>query len=421
MKRPTVFIVVTVLASQLLGVCAQAQISIAIPEIKSLNRYRIEPSGEFTITGTGFENVISVEINGVHISKYEINKNDHAITAMLPASATSGYVTVSDGTYSSQSPKVMIVGPTIVGFSPQAVTPGLTVTVSGLNFSDVTEVNLGSEQINDFTVSSPTTLTFAVPEKAATSLIGVHANGMSATSTDYLQLPMPVQLEYKLLKRAIAYLDLAVKAVRGKSSISNDNFNTAIGLLNRTLIPLARYLSAESTWVNDALTAINGAIQILNSPTLTATDKSSQALELLAAALTDVTNEYQSFGYKEYTDPGTYLFIVRDGTTSVYIQARGGDGGDGYDSDNNTADFQGDGGESKSGTYTVTPGEILTVTVSAGAAGNCDDGDGGHGGGVSVISSIGGIDIQAHGGGGAGGDGGGCGSKGGNGKLNIYW
>ncbi|NDW13171.1 hypothetical protein D0T50_09720 [Bacteroides sp. 214] len=74
-------------------------------------------------------------------------------------------------------------------------------------------------------------------------------------------------------------------------------------------------------------------------------------------------------------------FTVPQGVTSVTLEAWGGGGGGGYSSDNGRACGGGGGGAYSRNVITVTPGQILTITVGAGGSGD----SGTHNGGDSYV------------------------------------
>ena len=131
----------------------------------------------------------------------------------------------------------------------------------------------------------------------------------------------------------------------------------------------------------------------------------------------------QASGYMNY-GPGVSYFVVPTGVTSVVIDAWGGGGGGGgacY------GGFGGAGGTAADnvGTFTVTPGQVLTVTAQYGGRGGCGGGGGGAGGGSSVFTADGMYLVGISGGYGGNGTGGGCfggcGGPGGNGAVYISW
>lgn len=134
---------------------------------------------------------------------------------------------------------------------------------------------------------------------------------------------------------------------------------------------------------------------------------SFRRLILMPAMMFAVFTAHAQFGTSPWTAPaGTYT--VPTGVTSLTVTCYGGGGGGGgaYTSGYNDADGGGGGGGACSvTTFSVTPGQTITVVVgAAGTAGNTSGSNGGNGGTSSV--SIGGT-TYASAAGGNGGKGGG--------------
>ena len=182
--------------------------------------------------------------------------------------------------------------------------------------------------------------------------------------------------------------------------------------------------------MTDALNNLNSAIAVLKNSTLSSAQKSAQAQAFASAAATDVNVLVQSFGVITY-HPGSHVFTVPTNVYSVYIAVSAGDGGDGGDCFNYTDDESGgywtygdagQRGKSVIGTFAVTPGQSLLVSVGSGQAGECVYGDGGNGGGASVTDVLSNSSIvSAAGGAGGAGAGCDCGGNGEDGQVTIYW
>ena len=112
-----------------------------------------------------------------------------------------------------------------------------------------------------------------------------------------------------------------------------------------------------------------------------------------------------------YTTAGTFTFTVPPAITSISAVCVGGGGGGGARDQSDEPGGGGGGGALAYRTFSVTPGETLTVTVGAGGGGGTGGGDGG-GGGTTSITGGGTALVSAAGGGGGGGDSGGGGAGG---------
>ena len=97
--------------------------------------------------------------------------------------------------------------------------------------------------------------------------------------------------------------------------------------------------------------------------------------------------------------PGTVNWVVPDGVYKIRPRVWGGGGGGGGSHANNTAGAGGNGGGYAEGTYDVTPGQVLAVTVGAGGVAGTGTGTAGGTGGTSSVGSL----LSATGGSGGGG------------------
>lgn len=104
----------------------------------------------------------------------------------MPEGATSGPISVSDGTNvatsSSNFTVVVPTAPTIDGFTPGRGPVGTVVTISGTGFSHVTEVKFNSALAGDFTIDSDNQIRASVPAGATTGPISVTNPAGTATS-----------------------------------------------------------------------------------------------------------------------------------------------------------------------------------------------------------------------------------------------
>jgi hypothetical protein len=114
------------------------------------------------LQGGGFTGVTGVTFNGTNAS-YTVN-SDSEIHATVPAGATTGPISVSTpgGSTTSAASFTVIPPPTISAFAPTSGHAGQHVTISGLNFTGVTAVKLGTTSAR-FILNSSTKITAVVP------------------------------------------------------------------------------------------------------------------------------------------------------------------------------------------------------------------------------------------------------------------
>jgi hypothetical protein len=142
------------------------------------------------ITGVGFNSGSAVKFNGVSASKTFVSPT--TLKATVPASATSGKVTVTNttgvtGTVTSPTNFAVtaFIAPTVSSFTPTISRTGQTVTITGTHFSGASDVRFNGKSSPAITLVSDTTLKAVVPNGATTGSIAVTTaagTGKSASS-----------------------------------------------------------------------------------------------------------------------------------------------------------------------------------------------------------------------------------------------
>lgn len=174
-------------------------------------------------------------------------------------------------------------------------------------------------------------------------------------------------------------------------SVGSTAFSNEFDENTSTTLSGAQRMRATSTGGVIVLDSINEVDSFDNIPT--------SNLELHLDATSGFLTQGSPQGQQVFTSSGT--FTVPAGVTQVSaVVVGGGGGGAGSDGDRDEGNTGGGGGGLAYGTFTVTPGESLTVTVgAAGAAGGAGD-DGGAGGSTTIAR---GVTTLLNGGGGQGG------------------
>lgn len=112
------------------------------------------------IMGTNFTGATSVKFGGVASSAFTIDSAT-GITAIVGTGA-SGDVSITTPNGTATLSGFNFNGPTINSFSPTIGITGTIVTITGSNFTNVTDVKFGGTSASLFTVNSPTTITATV-------------------------------------------------------------------------------------------------------------------------------------------------------------------------------------------------------------------------------------------------------------------
>lgn len=130
-----------------------------------------------TISGTNFSSTVAeniVEFNGVQAEVTDASATE--LTVIVPAAATDGKITVSiHGKVTTSADEFTILKPSVTGIFPDIAAEGITVTISGANFSEAIESNLVTFNgvIATVTAATATELTVVVPTGATTGTLAV--------------------------------------------------------------------------------------------------------------------------------------------------------------------------------------------------------------------------------------------------------
>ena len=103
------------------------------------------------------------------------------MTAKVPATGTTGYVTVTAPSGTLTSNRTFKVLPAITSFTPTSGPVGTKVTIKGSGFIGATKVTFGGVKAISYTVDSGTQITATVPIGAKTGNIAVTTPGGSAS------------------------------------------------------------------------------------------------------------------------------------------------------------------------------------------------------------------------------------------------
>ena len=145
-----------------------------------------------TIAGFGFDNSSVVRFNGTAIGPGEFSlTSETSIQVLVPASSTTGKITVTTGNLTLSSPLdfMVVLPPSIKSFSPASGPVGTQVVVSGANF-DNANVRLNGMAISSATVTS-STISFNVPAGASTGPITIQTPAGSVSSGNFTVIPPP--------------------------------------------------------------------------------------------------------------------------------------------------------------------------------------------------------------------------------------
>ncbi|MBC7880371.1 MAG: hypothetical protein H7Y37_03490 [Anaerolineae bacterium] len=141
------------------------------------------------ISGINFTGATAVKFNGIDATTYAVN-SDIQISATVPSGATTGPITIvtpiGSGSSFSIFTVIMAGAPMLSSFTPQIGAPGTVVTITGSNFSGITNAQFNGLGAN-FSVISGTQVTATVPSGATSGLIALtNANGFGTSANNFI-------------------------------------------------------------------------------------------------------------------------------------------------------------------------------------------------------------------------------------------
>jgi len=132
------------------------------------------------ILGQGFTATTKVSFNGT-TATFNVS-SDTYLTTVVPAGATTGFISVFTPGGTLKSSRKFLVVPSLVSFSPPSGQIGTPVTITGTSFTGAKKVTFANVPAT-FTVDSDTQISTTVPTGAVTGKIQVTTPGGKATST----------------------------------------------------------------------------------------------------------------------------------------------------------------------------------------------------------------------------------------------
>ncbi len=225
------------------------------PVITSFSPSSSTTGATITILGANFTGA-SVQFNGVAASATVVSSSQ--ITAVVPSTATTGYITVTTSLGSANSSTTFTVLPSITSFSPTSGTTGSTVVISGSGFSGVTSVRFNDVSAS-FTVNSVNQITATVPSTATTGPVRVVTTAGSAPSNTNFTVTSPAT------PPTVSSFSPTSGTVGTTITINGTNFSDASGVqfngVNATSFTVASSTQITATVPTGAST---GKISVIN-------------------------------------------------------------------------------------------------------------------------------------------------------------
>ncbi len=162
------------------------------PEIISFTPMSAGYGTGITIKGKHFSGTESINIGPVAASGFTV-VSDTVITAFI-GQTSSGTIMVSTPGGSAVIPGFIFVLPPIINsFTPLNAGPGTTVTITGINFTNVFYVIFGFTIAKSYKVVSDSVIT-AVVGNGNTGSVSVYSSGGSASKAGFTYVPLPTNI-----------------------------------------------------------------------------------------------------------------------------------------------------------------------------------------------------------------------------------
>lgn len=131
--------------------------------------------------GQGFSSASVVKFGGVAATSVTLSGTTY-LTAVVPAGAHTGAVTVTTGTTKLTSPQTYMVKPKVTSFTPPSGPPETLVTIDGTGLIQASAVKFGTVKATTFTVESDSHVTAVVPSGLAAGAVTISVTTPGGTA-----------------------------------------------------------------------------------------------------------------------------------------------------------------------------------------------------------------------------------------------
>jgi large repetitive protein len=150
------------------------------PSVFSFSPYFGKAGTNVTIVGANLNGTTAVSFNGTAATSIS-GVTSNQITATVPINATSGPIGVTTTNGNVTTTSNFFLPPSITIFTPTNGAPGTNVTITGVNFTNATDVSFNGVSAN-FGVLNNGAITSTVPPNATSGRISVTAPGGTSTT-----------------------------------------------------------------------------------------------------------------------------------------------------------------------------------------------------------------------------------------------
>ena len=202
-----------------------------LPTITSFTPLSGEAGTVVTINGTKLTGTTNVMFGNTPATNFTVVSATQ-ITAVVPAGATTGKITITTPNGAAESVgDFTIIGelPTISGFNPTSGPVGTSVTISGAAFSEAMAVTFNGVNASSFTVNSATQITAVVPTGATTGKIAVTTpSGTTESNTSFTVIPSPTIASFSPTSGPIGTsVTITGSAFNGTTAVTFNSSNAA--------------------------------------------------------------------------------------------------------------------------------------------------------------------------------------------------
>jgi large repetitive protein len=142
-----------------------------------------------TITGANLYGASAVKFNGASVAPSGVTFSQ--VTAVVPASATTGPISITTTNGSFTNSANFYLPASITTFTPTNSPPGTTVKITGNNFIGTTNITFGGVPAADFQVTNNTTIGAVVPAGVVTGPIAIFTPaGVFTNNMRFYGLPL---------------------------------------------------------------------------------------------------------------------------------------------------------------------------------------------------------------------------------------
>lgn len=171
------------------GAATTTQLLYFQPQVSAVVPPRAKIGDTIEVRGVNFTGVTEVRFGTLPAASFTVLSNTN-LTAVVPANAVNGSITVTAPGGSYITVGTFLVLPNITSFTPAGGPPGTVVTLDGTALSGTTSIKFGNTAADKITNVSPTRVTTVVPASATTGPITlVTGNGTNVTAASFFLAP----------------------------------------------------------------------------------------------------------------------------------------------------------------------------------------------------------------------------------------